>query len=229
MRILLFSCLALLAGCSATFDSKGDGGSGTTNGPGAGSGSGSDGNGDGSSTDSGGNGSVDDGHTGSISQLEDIKASMDRSATGCQDVDGISHAGAASYFYGELEPVSSDEGPQWRGKEEWILFANNAWKDTGVSDCVVTWSVQAEEVEPGRCAACDISVAVVATIDIARTSCPEGLYEGAENYSVQYDVRMDPIEEASQWFFADTGTAMGIGSYAGVAMNYLTDRSCLWF
>jgi len=218
--------LTAALGCSANFDNKNAGTSGTTgDGPGSdGGGSGGEGSGDGS----GGEGTGDDGAT--VDDLVDLKSALDASASGCQDVDGTPHPGAASYFYGELEPTESEdgEGPQWRGTEEWILFANDAWRDTGVSDCVVTWSVQAEEVAPGACAACDVSVAVAATVDIANTSCPEGLWEGVENYAETYDIRLD-TDGTSTWFFGGSGTMMGTGSYVDFAMNYVTERSCVWF
>jgi hypothetical protein len=226
MRHFLCSLALLGCACSASFDPKTGGADGTgsdfpNNG---GSGSGTDGGGDDDGSDAGsgaGSGNIDD--------LDDIKSDMVTGADGCQTIDEVSHPGAASYFYGELEPVNTDDGPQWRGVEEWILFANEAWRDTGVSDCVVTWVLQAEEVDPGLCGACDVSLAVVGTVDTARTSCPDGLWEDSFNYSVQYDVRFDPTTDTSQWFFAESGSTMGSGSYAGVAMNYLTARSCVWF
>ena len=226
---LLALTAAVSVACSASLDGKDAGGSGgNTDGPGSGDdgGSGTTGTDDGSAGgDSAGDGS---GGNGSVTDLVDLKASLERSASGCQDVDGVPHPGAASYFYGELEPVFNDDGPGWRGSEEWILFANDTWKDTGVSDCVVTWSVQAEEVDAGTCAACDVTVAVAATIDVARTSCPDGLWEEDANYSETYDVMLDPTG-TSTWFFARSGTQMGTGSHTDGAMNYVTSRSCVWF
>lgn len=229
MRSLLLLSLLSVA-CSATFDPKSTASSGTTgDGPG---GSGGDG-GSGSDDDNGGSGSDgDDGGTSgdSVDDLEDLKGALDASAEGCQEVDGISHPGAASYFYGEFEPSDVDEdGHQhWRGSEEWLLYSNDAWRDTGVSDCVITWSIQGEEVDAGACAACDLSIAIVATVDVARTSCPNGLWEDDANYSVSYDVRLDP-DGTSTWFFGASGTTMGTGSHEGLAMNYLTNRTCVWF
>jgi len=225
MRPLVFISLLLATACSASFDPKtgGAGGSGSDFPGSNGSGDGTDGDGSDSDDGSGGSGN------GNIADLDDIKSDMVTGPDGCETIDEIPHPGAASYFYGELEPITTDDGPQWRGTEEWILFANDAWRETGVSDCVVTWILQAEEVDTGQCGACDVSLAVVATIDTANTSCPEGLWETSFNYSVQYDVRLDPNTETSQWFFAESGAAMGVGSYAGVAMNYLTERSCVWF
>ena len=115
-----------------------------------------------------------------------------------------------------------------RGQEEWLLYANDSWRATGVNDCAVTWNIQAEETDAGVCAACDITVAVAATIDIARTSCPEGLWENDANYTVTYDVIWNEAGDSS-WFFAASGNPMGIGSHADGAMNYITSRSCVWF
>jgi len=223
MRLQLLLLAAGVVGCSASFDDKGMGsgdGSGSGDGPGDDRGD----NGTGSGDDGGGasNGS------GSVSDLHDLKAEVQRDAEGCQMVDDISHPGAASYFYGEMQPVQGAEIPMWEGREEWLLYANDAWQATGVNDCVVTWNIQAEEVEAGACAACDITVAVAATVDIARTSCPEGLWEDDANYAVTYDVMWDDAGD-SNWFFAASGNPMGTGSHSDGAMNYITERSCVWF
>jgi len=161
--------------------------------------------------------------------LADLKATMDRSAEGCQDIDGLAHPGAASQFYGELELVDTDDVLAWRGFEEWILVANDAWQDTGVDDCTVTWSLRAEETDAGVCAACDLSIAVVASIDESRTSCPADLWEEHIHYAVEYDVLVDPDTDDTRWFFASSGNMLGAGSHADGALNYLTDRTCLWF
>lgn len=233
MRVAWLLPLVGLA-CSATFDPKDGGATGTTaNFPGGG-GAGSDDGGTGGTTDNGGSGSGSgsgsDGESqGSLADLDDLKVEMIDSADGCQEIDDVPHPGAASYFYGELAPSASDDGTQWTGTEEWILYANESWQETGVADCVVTWAVRGEASETGLCGACDLTLAVVGTVDLAYTSCPEELWEDSRNYSVRYDIRLDSSTGDSQWFFADTGTPMGVGSFAGVAMNYLTDRSCLWF
>ena len=219
MRLLpLFA--TMLIGCSATFDDKGAGATGTTG----------DSPGDGEGPGSGGSGGGDDGAGGSsIDDLDDLKSGMQANADGCQEVDGVPHPGAASYFYGELEPVESDgETRMWRGSEEWILFSNASWRDTGVSDCTITWNIQGEETEAGTCAACDLSIAVAATVDMARTSCPNGLWEDDANYSESYDIRLDDTG-TSTWFFGRSGNTMGTGSWDGLAMNYLTARTCVWF
>jgi hypothetical protein len=65
-------------------------------------------------------------------------------------------------------------------------------------------------------------------VDIARTSCPEGLWENDANYTVSYDVIWDAAGD-SNWFFAASGTPMGTGSHVDGAMNYITARSCVWF
>jgi len=228
MRLFVFAAL-VTAGCSASFNDKNNATNGTT---GDGPGSGNSGNsGNGSSGDGDGSGDGGSGGAGSdtVDDLEDLKSDIDASATGCQDIDGVSHPGAASYFYGELEPTElGEDGQRWQGTEEWILYSNDAWQDTGVADCIVTWSIQAEEVASGACGGCDYSIAVDATVDLARTSCPNGLWETDANYSVAYDIRLES-DGTSTWFFGASGNSMGTGSHEGLAMNYLTTRTCVWF
>jgi len=214
----------LSVGCSASLDPKGGGsddGGGNSDGPG-------DDGGDDSNVDSGDDGGGAINGSGTVSDLTDLKASLQRNAEGCQTVDDISHPGAATYFYGELQPVQGAEVSTWEGREEWLLYANEAWQEVGVNDCAVTWSVQAEEVGPGACAACDVTVAVAATVDIARTSCPEELWEEDSNYTVTYDVMWDDTG-VSNWFFSESGNPMGTGSHSDGAMNFVTSRSCVWF
>ena len=102
MRPLFVAFLLLGSACSASLDPKTDGADGTgSDFPGNG-GSGS-GGGDGSDAGSG-NG----GNNGNIDDLDDIKSDMVTSADGCQTIDEEPPPGAASYFYGELEPGSNE-------------------------------------------------------------------------------------------------------------------------
>ncbi|HCH62080.1 MAG: hypothetical protein CL927_09945 [Deltaproteobacteria bacterium] len=223
--------------CSASFDPKDGGGTGTTqNFPGAGSSgsNGGSGNGGTAGDDDGGttDGSADSGGdvAGSIDDLDNLKVDMVTTAEGCQDRDGLTLAGAASYFYGELEPEGgSDTGPQWVGSEEWLLYANDSWREAGVDDCRVTWVLRGEEAETGSCTACDLTLALVGALDETRTTCPEDLWNESRSFSVKYDIQLDSGTNQSQWFFADSGTTLGTGSYSGLALNYLSSRTCVWF
>jgi hypothetical protein len=229
MRSLWFPVVLSAVACSASFDPKHVGDMGGTI------------EGQAQNRDTGSEVADDDsvdGDTGSIPddtatdpegtepELADLKAKMTNSATGCQDIDGIAIPGAASYFYGELWP---DDDDTWHGTEEWVFIANDAWRAQGVSDCTVTWNVRATAVSPGACAACDVSVAVAATVDSRYTSCPEDLWEEYSNYTVQYDVLVDSETGLTHWFFASSGKELGAGSHAAGAMNYVTDPVCVWF
>ncbi len=202
--------LGALSACSKEFD-KTDGELGGADGPG----------GDGGDGGSGGDG-------GDASGLPDLLATADRS--GCQTVtssDGeeLPVPGAVSYFYG-VYAESGDEDGVWVGTERWVLFANDRWQELGEGDCEVVWLTRATEAEGGGCGTCDLNLSVEASLDGVATTCPEGLYEGEEQWSGSYGViRRDG---QSEWYFS-SGTRMGSGGATDSAVNFLTDKTCTWF
>ena len=144
----------------------------------------------------------------------------------CSDVDGVSVPGATSFFYGQFE--ATDDPDVWQGEEQWLLFANDTWREYGEDDCVVTWTAVAARSEAaGTCADCSYGLTVSAAIDLARTSCPEGLYEGVEAFEVVYGVRV--AGSAATYVFAQSGTVVGTGSAVESGSNYLSEGACTWF
>jgi hypothetical protein len=148
----------------------------------------------------------------------------DAQTDGCEELEGASYAGAVSYFLGDFQ--LADE--QWTGTESWILYANEAWKDAGESDCRVVWSIIAEEVSPSECSDCDLGLQLEASIDDAQTDCPEDIYEGDEQFEANYDVQRSE-DGTSSWYFAETGSLLGEGYHGPEALNYLSALQCLWF
>ena len=213
MPRLLFVGLFPLAACSSKLPDGNDSGAGSV-GSGAGSGSGVDG-GDGDGGDDG----------PGASDLPDPRADVAFDAN-CSDVDGIQVPGATSFFYGSFG--ATDDPNTWEGVEQWILVANDAWRDAGEDDCTITWTASAERSdEAGTCADCSYGLTVAASIDLARTSCPEGLYEGSESFSVVYGVRVSG--DTADYVYAQTGNPLGSGHANENASNYLSAAACVWF
>lgn len=201
--------LTLLAGCEPSAGDKSDDTSGAA---------------DDTSSDSGGD--VD-----YASELPDLTSDLDES--GCEEVSGTAHEGAATYFYG----VFSNEDGFWSGKELWILYANDklveaeSWQEaTSGTECQLYWATEATEVDPGdtSCATCDVALEVTLTLDVTLTDCPEDLYEpeasGTESYAVKYT-----SDTEATWYFAGSGNEFGQGYHNEGAMNFLTSKACKWF
>lgn len=144
----------------------------------------------------------------------------------CDDFDGVAIPAATSFFYGQYAATS--EPDVWAGQEQWILFANDTWREYGEDDCVITWSTTAVRSDgAGTCGQCQYGLTVSATLDLANTSCPEGLYEGAESFEAVYGVEVNG--EAATWYFAASGTLLGTGYAADGAANFLSEAACTYF
>lgn len=214
MKRSLLVCIFTMAACSAKLSGGDTGTAGTPGGGGGGSGG-----------DEGSDGDDGNGGGGNPDDLPDPRtnAAFDPN---CADVDGTPVPGATSFFYGQFGATS--DPTVWEGYEEWILYANDAWRAVGVDDCTITWNATAAQTdEAGTCADCAYGLTVAATIDLARTSCPEGLYEGAENFEVVYGVRV--TGDRSAYVYAQNGNPLGEGYAAEGASNYLSAGSCVWF
>lgn len=167
----------------------------------------------------------DDGGGGGTVDLPDPRTSA-AADPGCEDFEGTPIAGATGYFYGQF--VTTADPDVWAGQEQWILFSNQAWRDVGEDDCVITWSTTATRTDgAGTCSTCDYGLTVQASIDIANTSCPEGLWEGEETFQVVYGVAVDG--GTATYYYASSGNFLGTGHAADGGSNYLSDGSCLYF
>jgi len=206
--VLALGVLLALAGCEAKLETEDTGG-------------GEDGGGeDGGGEDGGG----DDGGGGGA-QLDDPRTSAGPNSV-CEDYDGTAVAGATGFFFGQY--VASADPSVWEGEEQWLLFANDKWREYGEDDCQVTWTTTATLTEEaGVCGSCEYGLTVEATLDVARTSCPEELYEGDEFFSVTYGV--DVAGEVATYSYASSGTFVGTGHAVDGASNFLSDGSCLYF
>jgi hypothetical protein len=164
-----------------------------------------------------------DGSDGNTEPLPDLKEGLDLS--GCTDYEGTEIPGAVSYFYGEY----TDQGDgTWTGEEEWLLTANPRWIELGGGDCVITWVSTAVEGDAGSCGACDLGLSVSASIDMTRTTCPEDLYKGEENFEVGYGV-VRQEGGGALWYYAASGSDLGTGAHVSGAAAFITDKACKWF
>jgi hypothetical protein len=199
MRTILF---LLLAGCSSGFENQDDTGGGD-----------------------GGDGGDGDGGSDAVDDLPDIRDGLDE--TGCEvlEVADKKHSGAASYFYGGYGKTGEGE---YEGEERWIIFANDTWVESGKGyDCEVVWDVSATEVDP-ECATCELGLAVEGSVDDAQSDCPDGTISAKDkNFTVTYDVDLD--DGTATFTYASSGTYLGEGHYDDEAMNYLSEKSCIWW
>lgn len=163
-----------------------------------------------------------EGDGGASGTLPDLTAGLD--TEGCEDVDGTAIPGAVSFFVGEYERGDGS----WSGAERWLLFANDAWKAAGEDDCVVRWTTTASEAAPTTCATCDLALAVGATIDESATTCPDGLWDSPteRNWTATYEIRIEG--DQSTWYY-DSGTSLGEGAAVDGAVNFVTEKDCVWF
>ena len=159
------------------------------------------------------------------SGLPDWSWDLDDSGCEVQEATGVAGPGATSYFYG----IYNRSGAGFTGYEEWILFANDAWESDGGGDCLIRWSVNAEQSDTGACTACDLGMEVLFTLDEGRSNCPDDLIEDASSsLSAQYDVLQNSSGETS-WFFSGSGNQFGTGSWNDEALNFISPKSCSWF
>jgi len=204
LAMCVLACALVMGGCADKLETEDSGG--------------------GSGDDGGGEDGGDDG-TGSGAQLDDPRTAAGPDP-GCEDYDGTPIPGATGFFYGQY--VATADETVWEGEEQWLLFANDAWREHGEDDCVITWTTTAIWTEEaGTCGSCEYGLTVEANIDLARTSCPEGLYEGDESFTVVYGV--DVAGEVATYSFASSGTEVGTGHAVDGGSNFLSAGSCLYF
>ena len=153
--------------------------------------------------------------------------SWDLDQTGCeiQQATGVAGPGATTYFYG----MFTRSGGDFRGYEEWHVFANDTWENNGGYDCIIKWTVTAVEGEAGPCTACDLNLDVLFSIDESQSTCPDDLVEDAgASTSARYDI-LRTEDGNSSWFFGTSGQEFGNGNWNSDAMNFITPKSCSWF
>jgi hypothetical protein len=144
---------------------------------------------------------------------------------GCEEVSGSSDVpGAVSVYVGEF----TKSGSTFAGKETWALYANAAWKATGEDDCKIVWNITGVTSGTGSCSSCDYGMSISATLDVGATTCPEGLYEDEESYTVTYGVA-EPGDGSATFYYASSGNKLGVGLATSTTVSYASEERCAWF
>jgi hypothetical protein len=143
--------------------------------------------------------------------------------------------GADAWFVGDLQIA---EDGTFKGAERMLLVPNKEWAAQKVEACEIRWNVTGRLTAPGKCAACEMSLAVVAKADLQASTCPEELLTGrvsqhngakvggeASDFNQQYDVDVDDEGRASVRF-AKSGREIGKGLYLGGRLSWVSGHQC---
>ena len=107
-------------------------------------------------------------------------------------------------------------------------LSNQAWRDNGGADCRVVWSASGTQADPSStCPSCDYSFGLSMSIDQSKTTCPEGLYQGDESFTIAYNIAVDG--QTTDFSFASSGGPLGVGETDGTRSTYLTESTCKYF
>jgi len=142
--------------------------------------------------------------------------------------------GADAWFVGDYQ---LDEAGELAGSERLLLVPNRAWAAQGVEACEIRWTVTGRLAAPGHCTTCDLSIAVVATADVAGSTCPQELLTGrkspyngqlvggeATNFTQHYDVAT--AEGRATVTFASSGREVGKGLFVGDRLGWVSSHQC---
>lgn len=142
----------------------------------------------------------------------------------CEDWRDNTIPGADGYFAGEY----TVHGQTVTGRERWILFANQSWKEKGGADCVIEWNLTGQTGPVGACGDCDLGLKVSATLSVTTTTCLEGLWKKEQKFDVAYDVKRN-ADGSAVFYFNQSGKQLGQGYHQGDKLNYITEHKCNWF
>lgn len=159
-------------------------------------------------------------NTTDSTDLPDLKQGLSR--TGCDN--GPGKAGAASYFVGEIKIKDGVA----KGYEDWVLFANQNWKQLNGADCIVHWTLQGSTVDTQACGSCNTGVSLTNTLDVTGSTCPEDMAKGETGKKIGYDIKLNDDGTAIV-YFSRSGKKIGEGYHKDGTIRYVTDMSCRWF
>ena len=105
----------------------------------------------------------------------------------------------------------------------------DAWEAAGGADCEVVWNATAAtEGGGGACTGCAWTLAVSASVDASRSTCPPDLYAGAENYAADYGIA-ELGGGSIDLHFTGSGNRFAGGTIEGAVLEYLSDATCNWY
>ncbi|MCO4745597.1 MAG: hypothetical protein KC912_12465 [Proteobacteria bacterium] len=145
---------------------------------------------------------------------------------GCEEVSGTATPGATGYFVGDF---SIDDGVV-EGVEEWVLFANQAWKDSNDegADCSLKWDVFGTISEADSCVGCTHEIAIDASFDGEGSDCVQGL-EDAEGSDLNVIYYVQASSDGTATWEFQSGTTLGEGIVNDTRAAYVSESACKWF
>jgi hypothetical protein len=153
---------------------------------------------------------------------------------GCEswidEEDGLEYLieGATRYIVVDVEFENEDTTVS--GTLQYLLFANQEWKDYGEDDCKVTWLASGNVTEPASCGACEYQLEMDFSLHLAETDCPEDFYEGLEQAQDAYDVARFPETDKATYYWSRTGNVFTDDAMANNARTWArTEGACAWF
>ena len=141
---------------------------------------------------------------------------------GCDN--GPGDNGAASFFYTDLT-LSEDSVS---GEEQWLLFANEKWKNNNGADCIVKWKLSGTKTKPKACGTCNYGLQLTNQMDVTGSTCPKDIAKGETGQIIAYDVKLNDNGMA-ELFFSKSGKPFAQGYHSKNRLKVVTDMSCRWF
>jgi hypothetical protein len=122
-------------------------------------------------------------------------------------------------------------GDDISGTLQYMLFANQEWKDYGQDDCQVQWTAAGKISEDtDACGACDQHLDVDYALDMSNTDCPADFYEGLEQASESYDVLLRDDDNGASIYWSGSGNLFTDNAWATKKRIWgHSDPACSWF
>ena len=117
------------------------------------------------------------------------------------------------------------------GTLQFLLFANQEWKDFGEDDCKVQWIASGTIAdETGACGACNQRLDVDYALDMTQTDCPSDFYEGYEQAFESYDILYRDNDDEATIYWSQSGDVFTDNAWAtGKRVWGHSDPACNWF
>lgn len=164
--------------------------------------------------------------------LDDPFAGIEGREHACEDAPQYvpSVPWATTYFVGEFH---YDDCGNLRGKETWVLYANETWSENGGHDCQVVWDVDGTATPDSGD---DLTLQVAAVLNAAETTCGDIVNGAGENFldprfvdaTYNESYQLARVGDAATFFFTG-GAEFGRGQANDNHSTYLSDMNCKAF